>query len=942
MKKIVFALLCLFGLITRAFSQAKLIEKIEKNGNDFIIPYEKYQLANGLTVVVHEDHSDPIVYVDVTYHVGSAREQEGRSGFAHFFEHMMFQGSRNVADEQHFKIVTECGGKLNGSTNIDRTNYFETLPSNQLEVALWLEADRMGFLLDSVTQQKFEIQRATVKNERGQNYDNRPYGLANEKIAEALYPTNHPYAWLTIGYIEDLNRVNVNDLKNFFLRWYGPNNAVLTVAGDVNTQEVVRLAEKYFGSIPRGPEVNPQKVDPISLSENRYISYEDNIRMPQLHIVYPTVSQYHPDAPALQVLSDILGNGNNSLFYQKFVKSEKAVFASVYHNDAELAGTFNFIIRAYPNTKLADMELLFNQTLKDFEQRGVKQSDIDKFLNQYEANLVEQLSSVQMKGALLASNQTFYNNPNNLINELESFRKVKPEDVVRVYNQYIKNKGAVVLSIYPKEKPDLKARPDNYTKPVRNISQEAAEYKNLSYNPPKDNFDRSKKPASGPSPVIKVPSYNTYRFANGINCITVQSNETPTVNFTIKFLGGHQYDPKNKEGLSYLTTTLWNESTTKSSSEELSEKLDMLGSSIDFFSTDEYMEVNVYSLTKNIDKTLAILEEELFNPKFSDREFELFKKQQLEAINNQSTQARAIADNVFRKILYGKDHVYGTNLLGTEKSVNNITLDDVKNFYKTYFSSYNAKLLYTGNLSQEELIKKLNFLASIPNKKIDAVQLPETPIIDKTKIYFVNKEKAPQSEIRIGYLCLPFDATGDFYKTQILNYPLAGAFNSRINLNLRENKGYTYGARGVVMGSKHKGPYYFAAGVKVDATDLSIIEFMKEIKQYADNGITHDELIFTKNSMGQSEALGYETAWQKLNFIGNILEYNLPGNFTDLQNKILNTISKEELNMLAKKQLPYNQMAMVVVGDKTKVYDKLLKLGYPIIELDANGEVVAN
>src|SRR4028118_2132719 len=274
----VFSSLLLAGLFSLGFAaaQTKRVEKGVKKGTEIVIPYEKYLLANGLTLIVHEDHSDPVVHVDVTYHVGSAREEIGKSGFAHFFEHMMFQGSDHVADEQHFKLVTSSGGTLNGSTNRDRTNYFETVPSNKLETALWLEADRMGFLLDAVTQKKFEVQRATVKNERGQRYDNQPYGLAGEYISKNLYPYGHPYSWLTIGYLEDLDRSDLNDLKNFFLRWYGPNNAVLTVGGDVNTKEVVKLTEKYFGSIPRGPEVKPMKLDPVMLEKNRYVSYVDN------------------------------------------------------------------------------------------------------------------------------------------------------------------------------------------------------------------------------------------------------------------------------------------------------------------------------------------------------------------------------------------------------------------------------------------------------------------------------------------------------------------------------------------------------------------------------------------------------------------------------------------------------------------------------------------
>ncbi|WP_311136660.1 M16 family metallopeptidase [Hymenobacter cellulosilyticus] len=292
---------------TTSATGTRLVEKVTRKPGELVIPYEKYVLPNGLTLIVTEDHSDPLVHVDVTYHVGSAREQIGKSGFAHFFEHMMFEGSDHAPQGMFDKVIIGAGGTNNGSTNRDRTNYYETLPSNQLERALWLEADRMGFLLDAVTQKRFEVQRATVKNERGQNYDNRPYGLVSEYTAKTLYPYGHPYSWLTIGYLEDLDRSDVNDLKQFFLRWYGPNNATLTVGGDVKPAEVVAMAEKYFGSINRGPAVQNMKLPAPKLTQDRYVSYQDNIRFPMVQLVFPSVPQNHPDETALDALAEIIG-----------------------------------------------------------------------------------------------------------------------------------------------------------------------------------------------------------------------------------------------------------------------------------------------------------------------------------------------------------------------------------------------------------------------------------------------------------------------------------------------------------------------------------------------------------------------------------------------------------------------------------------------------------
>ena len=927
--------------ISNSIAQTKLVEKVTRKGSELVISYEKYKLANGLTVLVHEDHSDPIVYVDVTYHVGSAREQDGRSGFAHFFEHMMFQGSEHVGDEQHFKIVSEAGGTLNGTTNLDRTNYFEVLPANQLEVALWLESDRMGFLLDSVTQKKFEVQRSTVKNERGQNYDNRPYGLAGEKSSAAMYPTSHPYSWLTIGYIEDLNRVDVNDLKKFFMRWYGPNNATLTVCGDVSPAEVVKLAEKYFGPIVPGPEVKAQIFPAVVLDKDRYISYEDNIRSPMLDISFPTVASRSADEAPLDILAEVMSGSKSSIFYQNFVKSQMALAASASHPTAELAGTFDITIRTFPDKSLAQMDSLVRYSLAEFEKKGVTDEDILKFKAGFEVQMINSLSSVQGKGSLLASNETFTGNPNFITKEIERYNKVTKEDVMRVYNTYIKNKFAVVLSVVPKGKSNLVAKADNYVPPMRNVNApEAAEYKNLVYKKAKDNFDRSKKPTAGPNPVVKAPNYWKQNFDNGLKIIGAKSDEVPSTTIQLNVEAGHRYEPKAQAGISMLLTSMMNESTTKHSAEEIGEMLDKLGSSVSINNNGQDIVVYVSTLTKNIDATLAIAEEMLFQPKFDKEEFERIKKQRIEAIANQVTQATTVANNVYAKLLYGNNHIMSVPAMGTKETVSAITLEDVIKYYKDYFSPNIASAVIVGDIDQATAIAKLAFLKKWSGPTVLKGMEPSLPIVDKTKIYFVNKDKAPQSEIRIGFMSMPYDATGEYYKSGIMNFTLGGAFNSRINLNLREAHGFTYGARSGFSGNQFVGPFTASAGVRGDATDSSVVEFMKEIKLFADKGVSAEELSFTKNSMGQNEALKYETAMQKAGFVKRILDYNLEKTYTDKQNEILKAITKEEINSLAKKQLQYDKMAILVVGDKSKVFLPLTKLGYEVIELDTDGNVI--
>jgi zinc protease len=918
---------------------AKLVEKVTRKGSELVIPYEKYVLPNGLTLIVHEDHSDPLVHVDVTYHVGSAREQIGKSGFAHFFEHMMFQGSDHVGDQQHFKLVTSAGGTLNGSTNLDRTNYYETLPSNQLETGLWLEADRMGFLLDAVSQKKFEIQRSTVKNERGQRVDNRPYGLASEYISKTLYPYGHPYSWLTIGYLEDLDRSNVDDLKNFFLRWYGPNNATLTVGGDVKTAEVVKMVEKYFGPINRGPAVASQKLAPVKLTQDRYVSYTDNVRFPMLRMVFPTVPNGHPDDVPLAVLAQIIGQGKNSLMYKNLTKTQKAVQASAYSSTNELAGEFAVIALPFPGKTLDSLELTVRKTIKEFETRGVTDEDIQRFKASEEADLINGLSSVNGKVNQLAANQTYFGNPNLLPRDLQRIRAVTKADVQRVYNQYIKGKSSVILSVVPKTGGVQPAKADNYTVSKAGYVAPKDEYAGLKYVKATDTFDRAKQPASGTNPVVQVPAVWQTSLDNGLRIMGTRNQEIPTVTMLMTIRGGHRLEQNmpNKAGIASLTAAMLNEGSQKYSGEQFSSELDKLGSTIRISAGDDNTTVYVQSLTKNIPATMKLLEERLMRPRFDQADFDRIKKQTLEGIANQNTQPVVMADKAYARLLYGPVNVLNTPLSGTAATVSALTLDDVKQFYQQNYAPNVSYLVAVGDVDQKTLTPQLAFLKGWEKKNVSLPAGENAPAPDKTRIYFVNKEGAAQSEIRIGYLTpFTYDATGEYYKAFLSNYLLGGAFNSRINLNLREDKGYTYGARSGFQSTRYVGPYTASAGVRADATAASVKEFMKEIQNYR-NGISDEELQFLQSSVGQSDALRYETGQQKAAFLTRLIEYDLPQDYVKQQSEILKNLKKEDVQASAQKYLPADKMYIVVVGDRAKAFPDLANLGYEVVEMDADG-----
>lgn len=913
-----------------------LIEQVDTQSDTVGIPYRKYQLSNGLTVILSPDHSDPLVHVDMTYHVGSAREEVGKSGFAHFFEHMMFQGSKHVADQEHFRLITEAGGSLNGTTNRDRTNYFQTVPANQLEKVLWLESDRMGFLLEAISQRKFEIQRDTVKNERAQNYDNRPYGLIWEKMSEALYPEGHPYSWQTIGYVEDLDRVDVNDLKAFFLRWYGPNNAVLTIGGDIDIAQTLAWVNRYFGSIPKGPQVDSAPKQPVHLEQDRYITLEDRIQQPMVVIGWPTAYQGAEQQASLDTLAQVLGSGSNSLLYQNLVKTQQAVDAGAFQDCAELACTF-YVYAMAPSgepSQLAPLYQALMDTLQQFSRQGVSNSRLAQIKGQAEANAIFALQSVQGKVSQLASNQTFYGQPDRIEQQLNQLRAVSSDSITKVFQQYIDQHPKVTLSVVPKGKTEWAVQRATFVTPKRQLP----EYKKiteeqLAYRHVNDSFDRSIIPDAAQAVQIEMPVLYDWYFDNGSELLGTKMTETPTVLIDIRLPAGERHVEVGKEGLAHLTAALLEQDSAQRSVEKIQAELDKLGSVIRINAGSYATNVTISSLKMHLPETLAVVEERLLSPGFNKQDFSRIQQQMMQGIVYQHQQPSWLAAQATRQVLFGHS-VFARSSEGTTASIAALTLDDVKDFYRQHYTPNGAKIVVVGDIDRQEVVKQLTFFARWHGEPAPMINPQVIAPLSEQKIYVVDKPGAPQSVVRFVRKGLPFDATGELYLSQLANFNLAGNFNSRLNQNLREDKGYTYGASGYFTANREIGAVVFNAQVRANVTVDSIKEIQQELAHFSQQGLTDKEMEFLRLAVGQQDALSYETPSQKAQLISQILTYNLDRDYLQQRNQLVHQVDKSTLNQLAKKWFQPQDYQIIVVGDMKKLKSQLEKLAIPIEELE--------
>jgi zinc protease len=952
------------------------------------IDFKQFTLANGLRVILHEDHSTPIVAVNVWYHVGSKNEVPGRTGFAHLFEHMMFQGSLHH-DNDFFVPLQEAGGTLNGSTNADRTNYWEVVPSNFLELALWLESDRMGYLLEALTEAKLANQRDVVKNEKRQNYDNQPYGLVGAKIAETMYPKNHPYHWLTIGSLEDLTAASREDVSDFFRRFYTPNNASLVVAGDINPAEARALVEKYFGPIKRGPEV--QKVTPprAMLEKEKRVTMEDRVSLPRIYMAWHTDPQFTSNDAPLDQLAFVLAGGKGSRLYRSLVYEKQiAQDVSAFHNSRELAGQFQIVATAKPGVKLEDLERAIDEEVAKLKTEPPTTEEMERAYNARESAFVYGLQTVGGFGGKsdqLNQYAVFLNQPGYFQTDLLRYRSVKPADVMTVASGYLTDKR-LVLTVSPRQrgKTTGEPAPAGPTGAIATPSQqtgaqtataapaartggatpagvqpqtrtESAATTPAGSTPPtttaKGGADKGQdksqlgglyaQPKPKPDPRFKLPQIQRRKLSNGLEVLIVEQHEVPVVNMNLVLRTGAAADPQDRAGLANLTAALIDEGTQTRSSLDISNQLAAIGARLSTGSDFDNSSMNLLTLSKHLDRALEIYSDVVTNPSFPENELELQRKSRLAMLMQRRDNATAIAGNVYASLLYGRNHPYGHPTVGDEQSVGAATNEDIRRFYETYYRPNNAALIVAGDVTPATLMPKLErAFANWKRAEVPAVRIEMPPSREKATLYIVDKPGAAQSVLMIGQVGQP-RSTPDYFPLIVMNTMLGGQFTSRVNMNLREDKGYTYGARTSFDYRRSAGPFMATAGVQTAVTKESVAEFLKELRGIrGERPVTAAELEFSKQAIIRGFPRTFETAEQIANRLTDIVVYNLPDDYFDNYIANVRAVTVEKVNSVANRYLDPSRMTILVVGDRKVIEPGLRSLtdvGTTITFVDPEG-----
>ena len=885
---------------------------------DIDIPYKKFVLDNGLRVIFHEDHKAPIVAVNIWYHVGSKNEKPGRTGFAHLFEHLMFNGSENYNDD-YFKAMEKVGATdLNGTTNEDRTNYFQNVPTSAFDVALWMESDRMGHLLGAIDLAKLDEQRGVVQNEKRQ-YENEPYAVAYELSTHNTFPEGHPYSWTVIGSMEDLEAASLEDAHEWFKTYYGAANAVLSIAGNVDIEEALAKVKKYFGDIPSGPPVAKHQVNIAKRTGTARQTVEDRVPQAEINMVWNVPEWGSAEADYLMLASRILGSGKNSRFYKRLVYQDQiATQAYAYLDSREIAGLFNISARPKPGESLDNVEQALTEEMEKFLTEGPDENELNRVKTQYMARFIrgiERIGGFGGKSDILARNEVFGGAPDFYKTTVERIQNATVEDIHAAVKKWLTD-GVYILEIHPF--PSYKSQPSQ--------------------------ADRTKLPTPADPPQAKFPKPEMETLSNGLDVILVERPSIPVVNLNLVVDAGYAADQFAAPGTASLALNMMDEGTKTRTSLEISEELAMLGANLGTFSSVDVSRVSFSALKSNLDESLDVFADVVLNPSFPEKEFTRLQKQTLARIQQEKASPMSMALRVFPGFLYGKDHAYGNPFTGsgTEVSVSAMTRDDLKKFHKTWFKPGNCDLVIVGDARMEEIKPMLEKLfkswkkGDVPEKNIGKVEQKA-----KSEVYVIDRPGSPSSIIFAGHVTLP-KANPNEIAIETMNNILGGTFTSRINMNLREDKHWSYGAGSVVIDARGQRPFLAYGIVDGKKTKEAMVEMAKEMTEIVSNRPpTADEL----NKLKKRQILSLPGLWETnnavLNSVVEMITFDLPQDYWDTYPGKVKGLNIDQLADAAKKTLNPDKVVWIVVGDKANFEDKLKDMGFETIHIiDADGNPV--
>jgi len=883
---------------------------------DIDIPYQKFVLENGLTLIVHEDHKAPIVAVNLWYHVGSKNEKVGRTGFAHLFEHLMFGGSQH-APGVYIKALEKVGATdLNGTTNNDRTNFFEDVPTSALDYTLWMESDRMGFL--DLSQKTLDLQRGVVENEKRED-ENEPYDLTEEHIPENTYPAGHPYSWDVIGEMADLDAASFKDVQEWFKTYYGPSNVVMVLAGDIDAKTAREKVEKYFGNIPAGPPVTHQQVWIAKMTGSHREITQEHVPLPRLYKVWNVPQFGSADADYLNLVSSCLGAGKTSRLYKRLIYDDQiASDVTVYNDTREIGSQFYVQVTARPGHNLDEIEKEVDEELARFLKEGPTPAELERVRTQYMANFlrgVERIGGFGGESDRLAEYAVYTGDPGGYKVTLQRVREATAEDLKSAANRWLGD-GVYIAEVHPF--PDYKSAAAG--------------------------ADRSQSPALGPPPELKLPKLQRATLSNGLKVILAERHGVPLVNCWMAADAGYAADQFATPGTAKLTGTLLIDGTSTRTALEISDQTALLGAQLFGYSNLDFSFVRLSTLKSKLDPSLDLFADVILHPSFPEADFKREQKLQVDAIQQEQSEPFSMALRVFPGLLYGQGHAYGNPFTGsgTATSVQRITRDDLVKFHKVWFRPNNATLVVAGDTTLAELTPKLEKLfagwkaGEIPVKNVSAVQLAPKPTV-----YIVDKPGAGQSVILAGHVAGPPNTPQEI-AIDAMNDDLGGTFSSRLNMNLREDKHWAYGAFSVLVGARAQRPFVVFAPVQTDKTKESLVEVNKELRaMLADRPVTEEELARIK----ANETLKLPGSRETLNEVGSsittLVQYGWPDDYYDTMTGKISALTTGDVEAAAKQVVHPDNLVWVVVGDRAKIEAGIRELGFGEVKfIDADGNPI--